>query len=122
MVTLTLGALADILAGTSINDPYLQVTSLHSIHQLHSTITKYRVDLSDGTHTHSALLADKYNNLIIEEALVIGTIICVKKYSCKLVNNFMYAISFPLSLNISFSILLLSLLNCNLLFSQGNLS
>ena len=51
MVTLTSGGLAKILAGSSIIDPYLQVTSLHSIQKPNSTITKYRVQLSDGTHS-----------------------------------------------------------------------
>ena len=98
MVALNSGGLAEILAGSSIIDPYLQVTSLHSIQQPNSTITRYQVQLSDGTHTHSALLPDKYIDLIIEQGLAMGTIICVKNYSCKLINNFMYVISFPLPL------------------------
>ncbi|XP_057840438.1 replication protein A 70 kDa DNA-binding subunit A-like [Cryptomeria japonica] len=88
MATLTANAITDILAGMSLVDPSLQVTAIHSIQQPHSTNVKYRLQLSDGMHTHPTLLPDQMNSLVLEEALVTGSILCLTEYSCKIFDKY----------------------------------
>lgn len=94
MAILTTNAIADILEGISGLSPVLQVASIDSIQQAHSTLHKYRVQLSDGSHTHHALLLDQFNNLVLEEALVKGSIVLLEQYTLKMFNKFTYVHSF----------------------------
>ncbi|XP_059073512.1 replication protein A 70 kDa DNA-binding subunit E-like [Cryptomeria japonica] len=88
MATLIANAIPDILAGMSLVDPSLQVTAIHSIQQPHSTNVKYRLKLSDGMHTHPTLLPNQMNSLVLEEALVTGSILCLTEYSCKIFDKY----------------------------------
>lgn len=92
MANLTTNAIASILSGISALDPCLQITSIDSIQQSCLTTIKYRVQLSDGLHSHHALLPTQYNSFVIEEALKKGSVVRLQHYTSKKYTNFTYVI------------------------------
>lgn len=79
----------NMLLGISGIDPILQITSIDSIQHSFSTSTKYEAQLSDGLHSHHALLPIKNNIDVAKEALKKGTIDQFQEHTSKNFKNYM---------------------------------
>jgi len=75
MKTLTKNTIMSILLSIFGIEPIFQITFVDSIQHSSSISTKYRAQLSDGLHSHQALLLIENNINIFEEALKKGIIV-----------------------------------------------
>ncbi|GLJ19844.1 hypothetical protein SUGI_0359610, partial [Cryptomeria japonica] len=84
---LTPHALLCINAGDDVPSPLLQLLSFEKLIDDENDNARYKVVLSDATHTQLAILPPKYSGLLLSETLKIGTILSLTAYACRNVWN-----------------------------------
>ncbi|KAL8137076.1 hypothetical protein V2J09_003077 [Rumex salicifolius] len=88
-VNLTQGAIDMICSGDTEIKPYLQVTEVRLVSATNQTSTneRYRMLVSDGTHTQQAMLATQRNDLVKSGRLQKGSIVKLLQFVCNLIQN-----------------------------------
>ncbi|KAJ3687739.1 hypothetical protein LUZ61_016903 [Rhynchospora tenuis] len=80
---LTSGAVSMISEGGGDGmQPVLQISDVRQVSTAQNTTERYRMLLSDGTHTQQAMLATKLNSLVKEGNLQAGSIVQLNEYTC----------------------------------------
>ena len=88
---LTENAIELLLALTSDMQPFLQIFAVEQVKSIHTSTLRYRTTISDGTHMHHTMLPSKFNSLIASGILQQGSIIHLKKWTCAILCQCMYA-------------------------------
>lgn len=94
MTNLMTNASTRMLSSISNLHPFLQIESIDSIQPYSSTTIKYRVQISNGLHSHHTLLPIEYNIFVMEDALKKGSVVHMQEYTFKKYTNFMYILTF----------------------------
>ena len=88
---LTQHAIELLLALTCDMQPFLQIFVVEQVNSIRTSTIWYRTTISDGTHMHHTMLPSKFNSLIASGILQQGSIIHLKKWTCAILCQCMYA-------------------------------
>lgn len=101
---LTPGAVAIISEGGGDGmHPVLQISDVRLVNTAQNTTERYRMMLSDGTHTQQAMLATQLNAMVKNGNLQTGSIVQLKEYICNHIQGRRYDLCL---FRVSFSFLL----------------
>eukprot|EP01104_Vermistella_antarctica_P004477 TRINITY_DN1491_c0_g2_i3.p1 TRINITY_DN1491_c0_g2~~TRINITY_DN1491_c0_g2_i3.p1 ORF type:complete len:391 (-),score=145.22 TRINITY_DN1491_c0_g2_i3:47-1135(-) len=83
-IQLTNGAVSGMQNGNAVQEPVVQVLEIKQIQAQsnNSAPVRYRLNISDGVHSHVAMLATKLNDLVNNNQLVVNSIIKVCEFIC----------------------------------------
>jgi replication factor A1 len=92
---LTPGAVAIISEGGGDGmQPVLQISDVRLVSTAQNTTERYRMLLSDGTHSQQAMLATQLNTLVKSGDLQTGSIVKLNEYICNHIQGRRYDLLF----------------------------
>lgn len=87
-VVLTSGAITTISEGGAEGmKPMVQVHDIRLVNTAQNTAERYRMMLSDGTHTQQAMLATQMNLIVKSGALQKGSIVRLNEFICNVIQG-----------------------------------
>lgn len=88
---LSAGAVAQISeGGGEVTHPVLQIRDLRPVSTAQNSTERYRMLLSDGTHTQQAMLATQLNPMVKSGSLQTGSIVRLNEYICNQIQGRRY--------------------------------